>query len=174
MLKDFKKTLTATSFKITDHKRPLQIKSSLTSLIKTTHTPKNLTFRRSGNLQPIREKIGGHMTNHLKLKNSDFSINTVAPHPTFVQNFNFLFSLKKNKRWKSLSQSRPNWWLSRRHLLETPRMRVVMGPKIQTSSPLLFWPSCWSVGPKPTPQIPAPASLHTILQLSHFFGISKL
>ena len=58
---------------------------------------KKLTFRKSGNLQPIREKNGGHMTNHLNLKNSNFSINTAAPNPTFVQNFIFLFFLKENK-----------------------------------------------------------------------------
>ena len=98
MLKNFKRTLTATSFKITNHKRLLQIRTSLTSLIKTTHTPKNLTFRRSGNLQPIREKNGGHMTSHLDLKNSNFSINTAAPNPTFVQDFIFYFLSKENKR----------------------------------------------------------------------------
>ena len=56
---------------------------------------KKLTFRRSGNLQPIREKNGGHMTNHLNLKNSNFSINTAAPNPTFVQNFIFYSFSKK-------------------------------------------------------------------------------
>ena len=45
------------------------------------------------------------MTNHLNLKNSNFSINTAAPNPTFEQNFIFLFFLKENKHWKGLSQS---------------------------------------------------------------------
>ena len=161
MLKNFKRTLTATSFKITNHKRLLQIKTSLTWLIKTTHTPKNLTFHRSGNLQPIRERNGGHMTSHLELKSSNFSINTAAPNPTFVQNFIFLFSLKKNKRWQGLRQSQSNWQLSRRQLSKTPRMRVDVGPKPQTNSPLSSWPLCWSVRPTITPQIPDPASLHT-------------
>ena len=48
------------------------------------------------------------MTSHLNLKNSNFSINTAAPNPTFVQNFIFYSFSKKiseNKRGKGLSQS---------------------------------------------------------------------
>ena len=85
----------ATSFKITNHKRLLQIRTSLTSLIKNHPHAKDLTFRRSGNLQPIRKKNVGHMTSHLDLKNPNFSINTTSPNPIFLQNFIFLLFFQK-------------------------------------------------------------------------------